>query len=568
MDKWYLLVSLCFILAFTKDSNPKYPQDAFVSPVKNALFLSGTFGELRPNHLHSGIDIKGKVGNTIVSIADGYISRIKVQSGGYGNVLYISHPNGYTSVYAHLSRFQPEVAAYVKSQQYQRQSFEVDLYPAAGQFKVEKGKEIGRMGVSGRSFGPHLHFEIRDSGTEKPINPLLFGFKVADRVAPKMHALKIYYLNDKRETAQTKSFNLYKGGKTYRISKDTLKIGAWRAGFGVKTYDHMDKVSNWNGVYSLDMYVDDQLSYSWKMESFSFDETRYINAHLDYAEQVAKKSYYNRCYQLPGNQLSIYEQALNGGVVELSAHVAKEIRVVVGDVAGNESTLIFYAKRAEVDQPDAQVYNYFLPYDEENIVQTSNFKVHFPKGTFYENVYLKYNQSQERSAGVYSATHHIQDFKTPVHQYFDVSIRASQLSEELKEKAFIAFCGPKNKITNCGGSWDGDLLTSSVRDMGDYCVMLDTEPPTIKPIKFARNMRGYNRMSFKVKDNFKTARNMENFFFKATIDGQWILMEYDSKNDLITHRFDDRTPSGEHLFTLTVTDHNGNSRIFERTIVR
>ena len=287
---------LLFLWAFKMSDPPtdeKYPVDYFHAPVSHTLLLSGTFGELRPNHFHAGIDIKsskGVAGDPVFAAADGYVSRIKVDESGYGNAVYINHPNGYTTVYAHLDRFSDGLAVYVKKLQYQKKSFEVDLNPGHGEFQVLQGEQLGIMGNSGSSNGAHLHFEVRKTSTQKPVNPLLFGFKVADHVKPKMHSLKAYFLNDKLEERGSKEFSLKKiRNGHYRIKGDTLTLAAWRAGFALKVYDHFDRVSNWNGIYSLKMYQDDLLVYDFDMEEFSFNESLYINAHCDYEERVTKK---------------------------------------------------------------------------------------------------------------------------------------------------------------------------------------------------------------------------------------------------------------------------------------
>ncbi|MEL6863785.1 MAG: M23 family metallopeptidase, partial [Bacteroidota bacterium] len=352
-----------------EEEKKKYPKDYFRSPVNRNIQLAGTFGELRPNHFHAGIDIKGKVGETIYAVAEGYVARIKIQSGGYGKVLYIKHPNGYTSVYAHLQKMTKELEAYVKQFQYKRESFEVELFPSPGQFAFAKGEPIAKMGVSGRSYGPHLHFEIRDTETEKPINPLLFGLKVADNVPPKLHQLKAYFLNDRRETLHSQTFKLIKTRQGYRIKGDTLELGAWRTGFGLKVYDHMTGVSNWNGIYSLQMFQDSVEVYSFEMETFAFSESRYINAHLDYEEQVSKKSYFNRCYRLPGNRLTIYPERIDGGVIQLHQNKSSEIRLLAKDLAGNSAELRFWVKRSEVKAPREKLFTYFLPYNEENLIE-------------------------------------------------------------------------------------------------------------------------------------------------------------------------------------------------------
>ncbi|RMG83063.1 MAG: M23 family metallopeptidase, partial [Bacteroidetes bacterium] len=395
----------------------KYPQNYFRSPVRHTIRLSGTFGELRPNHFHSGIDIKsskGGIGDPVFAVADGYVARIKVQAGGYGNALYIRHPNGYTSVYAHLDRFAPELAKYVLEKQYERRSFAVDLYPEAGQFSFKKGAEIGKMGNSGSSQGPHLHFEMRDTRTQKPVNPLLFGFPMTDNRAPRMHQLRVYALNDKRETIGAKTYNLRQNGRQYRVAGDTLTIDAWRAGFALKVYDHHDFVTNWNGIYQLEMRLNDQPWYAFDLESFSFNETRYVNAHLDYGELVSKKAYFNRCFRLPGNQLSIYSVNENEGVVPLHQNQTAKISLIASDVDGNESRLDFWVKRGEVTPAVSPPYNYLLLQNEENEIETGQLFVHFPRGALYENLYMEYAATPEKSYGYYSNVHHIHNKKTPV----------------------------------------------------------------------------------------------------------------------------------------------------------
>ena len=219
-------------MSFYGTNSKQYPQDYFRSPVDHAIKLSGTFGELRPNHLHAGIDIKaknGRVGQPLYAVADGFVSRINVRTGGYGNALYIDHPNGYTSVYAHLEKFPDEITDYIKEIQYKKQTFEIEIYPKDNHFNFLKGDVIGTLGLSGRSYGPHLHFEIRDTESEYPINPLLFGLDVEDRLRPKMHQLKLYRLNDKKETFGTRTYDLTKRSSgQYRIKGDTISVGAWR----------------------------------------------------------------------------------------------------------------------------------------------------------------------------------------------------------------------------------------------------------------------------------------------------------------------------------------------------
>lgn len=571
-----LLALPLLIFAFT-DPTPKnksYPVNYFQSPVSHTLLLSGTFGELRPNHFHAGIDIKsskGVPGDPVFASADGYISRIKVDESGYGNSIYISHPNGYTTVYAHLDRFTPEVAAYIKTQQYARQSFEVDLNPGFDQFPVGQGDQIGVMGNTGSSNGAHLHFEVRESHSQRPINPLLCGFKVLDNIAPKMHSLKVYALNDRREEKDGKSFQVYKSGNgDYRVKGDTLTVGADQAGFALKVYDHFDRVSNWNGIYSLEMFQDDSLVYEFDLESFSFDESRYINAHCDYEERVTKNSYYNRCYALPGNQLSIYKQLQNFGIVNLREGRSSKISMIASDVAGNSSKLEFWVKRGNVSAMlvSGQPFNYIFPYDEGNMIQTNGLYLHMPPGTLYENLYLQYRTTPERSTGCYSQVHHLHDSRTPVHDYFEIGIRPTiSIPAELKPKVFVAYCNGGG-IWNCGGQWKEGFLRAKVRALGDYCILVDEMPPSVKPISFNTNMKNYSQMKFRISDNVATTGNLRSLTYEATVDGQWILMEFDKKSGILSHTFDEHVGPGEHELRLVVKDAVGNETVIERKFFR
>mgnify|MGYP000075876619 CR=1 FL=1 len=582
MKRYFLFFALTLLLlAFTVPKlrptvRGNYPSNYFQAPVAQALLLSGTFGELRPNHFHAGIDIKsakGVVGDAVYSAADGFVSRIKVDKSGYGNSLYISHPNGYTTVYAHLDKFKSDIEKFVKAQQYIQKKFEVDINLTHEKFPVSQGDEIGKMGNTGSSNGAHLHFEVRETNTDNPINPLLFGFRVVDNIAPKMHSLKVYSLNEKREELASKAVPLIKLGDTYKVKNDTVQLDAGQTGFGLKVYDHFDRVSNWNGIYELTVYRDDSLIYDFSLESFSFEESRYINAHCDYVERVTKNSYYNRCYSLPGNNLSIYRHKANNGVVELQEGQTSKITMVAADIAGNNASLEFWVKRKPATtnllQPVANKnYDYILPFNEGNMIRTEGLYLHMPPGTLYQDLYLKYNVLPERSNGYYSAVHQLNNSKTPVHNFFDIGIRPTKsIPAELKPKVFVAYC-EGSKVLNCGGRWEDGLLRAKVRGLGDYAIFVDETPPAIKQVVFGQNMQNYKQFTFKISDNVAAAPNVESLSFDAYVDDQWILMEYDKKNGTITHRFDGVITPGEHNFKLVVRDAVGNEAVFERKFFR
>ncbi len=564
----YLLLFFFAFSAFSLSAQA-YKDESFGAPVNGNMKIVGTFGELRPNHFHAGADIKGPIGQPVFSVADGYVSRIKVESAGYGKALYITHPNGYTSVYAHLDKFVPEIEAFVKKRQEQEKKFELNIYPGKGQFSFQKGDQVGKLGMKGYAFGPHLHFEIRETASEKPVNPFLFGLDYTDNVEPRLHLLKVYALNPKHQTLFTQSFNLINRGDTYKVGGDTISVGAWRVGLGIKAYDHMTGVPNWNGFYSLEMYVDEALKYSFNFDKYAFNETRYINAHLDYEEQTTQKSYINRCYRLPGNRLSIYNKKEEDGVIALSKTQAKKVRIVVKDIHGNQSQSEFWLKRKEVQPPNFPgTYNYFLPHTERNVVKTATSEMYFPQGCFYEDVYMRYNITDNAAGNCFSAMHHVHEPTVPVHKYYDLAIMPEALPKNSLDKAFIAYCDEKNEYSSYGGTWKNGKLNAQVRSFGDFCIMVDEVPPTIRPIAFKNDMRGYNKMTFKITDNIEVTGRARDLRYEAAIDGRWILMEYDLKNDMLIHRFDEKTGPGEHELVLKVWDDRDNETVFQRRFLR
>jgi len=547
-----------------------YPKDYFQSPVNYKIRLSGTFGELRPNHFHAGIDIKspdGKTGAKLFAVADGTISRIKVQAAGYGNVLYLKHPNGYTSVYAHLDHFPESIAAYVKEKQYEKKSFEVNLFPPAGKFEFAQGEVIGWLGLSGRSYGPHLHFEIRDTHTEKPINPQLFGIGAVDNVDPKLHQIRVYRLNDRLETLGAKNIDLIKSGNNYHVKGDTLNIAAWRTGLAIKAYDHVEGVKNWNGIYSLEMKQDGKKVYGFSLESFAFSESRYINAHLDYRQQQKNKNYFHRCYQLAGNRLSFYDENVDNGIITLYRNKASKIEITVKDAAGNSSILTFWVKRKTVPEVSTAPYNYHFKALTENQASGDGWKIDMKKGSLYEDLYWS-AKSSPKLPNTYSKLYTFSNEYFPVHRYFNIELKGEDIPEGLKSKAFIAHKNSKGKYSTCGGKWDGEFLKARARKLGDFCIVLDQKAPTLTAVSYKRDLRGAKKMSFKATDDVDTEKNINAFSYEATVDGQWILLEYDAKNNLLTHRFDDRIAKGEHELEITLTDSVGNETKWNRKFLR
>ena len=551
--------------------SPDYPKNYFQLPAEGVLSMSGTFGELRGSHFHAGIDIrptKSAGHQPIFAAADGYISRIKTQGGGYGQALYIVHDNGFTTVYGHLNNFSDEIFQFVREKQYASEQFEQDIALDSTKFRIKKGQQIGTMGNRGNSSGEHLHFEIRETATEKAINPLLFGFNAPDHLPPVIGLLKAYYLNEKNETVGSTLFYLDKKNGKYVPEKDTLSVAYDKIAFAIEVNDAADGKSSKNGVFKITAKTDTQTVFRFTAETCGFAESRYLNAHTDYAYYKTRHPHLHRLFLLPGNYLTMYDSVLNYGICEVRKIPAK-ITVTVEDIAGNASVLNFWVKRSsETMTTKAEPYNYFLPYNEINVIQPEGARFRFPTGCLYENLYLKFGLTA-RESGSFSSIYHLHNTQTPLHRDIEIAILPQNLKDSLKQKAFVAYCERDDARTyNCGGLWRNDgFLTAQNNVFGNYCIMIDTVAPTITPVSFSSDLRNINRISFKIRDNFEPMGDGTALKYRATIDNQYLLMEYDAKTSTIFYNSsENKITSGSHVFRLEVMDFSKNVARFERQI--
>lgn len=562
-------IPLMMILALTATSvrsQSAYPTNYFRSPVDHKILLSGTFGELRSNHFHSGIDIKtnGSKGEEIHAIADGYVSRIKVSTWGFGNTLYITHSNGYVSVYAHLDRFNEGIAAWVKDQHYKKESFELNEFPEKGKMPVKKGEVIGYSGNSGYSFGPHLHFEIREEATQKPLNPLLFGIEVRDHTRPRIQALRIYpfgesSLVDGVNTAKT--FSVDGWGEQYRLKGyDTVDV---RGPFylGIRTYDLLDDAANRNGVYSVELLVDDTLVFSYLMERYSFAETRFINSLIDYAAYIREKVRFQKSRVEPNNRLSIYRDVKNNGVVNFPDAGLHQVRYVVRDVKGNTSALSFYVnfENAGLEKEFAispQRDAHFFNYEQENIFETEEIRFEAPEKAFYDSFIFSYDTASAPE-GAFSRLHQIHENTTPIHRYCTLSIRPEllPLEDSLKEKLLLASSNDKGEWESAGGDYENGYVKTRIRDFGGYFVAIDTIPPNIEPLdkKWEGQLKQGRKIRFRVKDDLSGIGE-----YRGELNGEWLLIQQDAKNDLMFYTVDEHVKPGKNDFILKVIDQKGN----------
>ncbi|MGB1206667.1 MAG: M23 family metallopeptidase [Chitinophagales bacterium] len=555
-----------------QDISQTYPKDYFRSPLGIPLQLAGTFGELRNNHFHAGIDCKtgGQQNLKLYAVAGGYVSRIKTSPRGYGNALYIDHPNGFTSVYAHLKSFSGHIGEYVERMQYNNQNFEIDEKVPPGLLYVTKSQVVARSGNTGSSAGPHLHFEIRDTHTEEALNPLLFGLKVPDKVKPQINQLAIYQFQEGSEKyVKQKTVSIKGATGKYSISPKLIKLGSSRVGLGLKTYDKQTGVHHLNGIYSLKMYDNGQVVYAFRMERISFDETRYLNCHIDYETKKRGGGLMQKCFADLGNQLNIYHDVINRGIIDISDGTIHNITFEVEDVEQNKSTLSFmiqYDANASAGTFKEAEHVAKFNYNTDNIFENEDLKIFMPYGALYNDIAFEYETKMPAAeANVYSQYHYLHDSKTPVQKYFDVSIKPTTLPYEMYDKAIIAYSTAGGRTKSLGGTWEGNYLKAESREFGKYFITLDKTAPRVKGINISngKNMSKNTQIIMSMTDNLSGIAS-----YNAYIDDQWILMHYDQKSNRLRYYFDDHCSKGSHTFKLVVKDERQNEKIYTAKFIR
>ncbi len=564
-----------FFTALSLLGQQKYPQHYFRSPVGFPIYLAGDFGELRTGHFHAGIDIKtgGVQGKKVYAVADGYVSRIKVSLYGYGKALYITHPDGYVSVYGHLKKFNTQLQHYVKAIQYKRESFTVQIFPPKDSIKVKKGEAVAYSGNTGGSFGPHLHFEIREAKTEHPVNPLLFGsIKIEDNLPPKIIQFAVYpvsaksRINHKRDTLLMPVAGHAKG--CYLRKMPVIRVQG-PVSFGLRTYDVMNGSYNKMGIFSLKLFEDNKLVFALKADKFSFSTARYVNSLTDYNyfEKTGKRLI--RTQLDSNNRLGNYRKMVNHGIFTFHDTLSHYFRYVVSDIYGNTSVLKFTVK--DEPEPDkvsgksVKKSGIFIRYNQPAKIDSGNIALSFPGNCFYRSFYFQLKKFPADSQTL-SPIYAVHNRFVPVQKYFTLAIKSNSLSDSLKEKTYIAYApDTADNFSYIGGFWKGDALSVKTRSLGDYTLMADTLAPVIKPLNFGKNTKvaGKQKLEVLISDEQSGIKD-----YRPTLNGHWILMEYDLKTKMLTYHFDKYLKKGKNTFQLTVSDNVGNKTAYETLIYR
>lgn len=556
----FLFYLLCCSTLFAQNN---FPKDYFSPPLDIPMQLSGNFGELRPNHFHAGFDYKTqqREGLKVYASAEGYVSRIKISTFGNGKTIYITHPNGYTSVYAHLQKAVGPIQDFITATHYKEQAFEIEMYLKPGEIPIKKGDWIAISGNTGASEGPHLHFEIRDSKTEFIINPMLFGFDSGcrDTKKPTISGLYVYPLFSSTVNKSNRpivlNYSLQKDG-TY-LSDKVLANGP--IGFGITADDYDDVSFNKNGVYSVNSFLNGQLKFGYQFDTHSFDDMRYVNALIDYSKYKKTGQRVQKLFMKNKYGLAFITTDATKGQVIPTPNLDNIYRIEVADFFGNKTQItvpIQFDTTSAIIPQESRVSRYFIKSTVDAVFEKENASVFFPAGTFYDDFELNFD--------VKNGILFLHDDSVPAHSNFTISLTDSTLSKELLEKTFIARIDGDQINYNTTYRKDSVFSTKG-KTLGKYKLVTDTIAPKVT---IAKPMEGkwvnQDAIQIQISDSGSGIKTYNGF-----LNDRWVLFEYDNKTKTITHYFaDDFLLNGANELKVIVTDAMGNSTTFETHFFR
>ncbi|MEP7111325.1 MAG: M23 family metallopeptidase [Ferruginibacter sp.] len=538
-----------------------YPKGYFTWPVNAKQALAANFGELRPNHYHMGLDCRTdqKEYRPVMAAADGYIAKVKIEPIGFGRCIYINHPNGFTTLYAHLNDFYPELEKYITEQQYQLKSWKIYLEIPANLFTVKKGQFIAYSGNTGGSQGPHLHFEIRDTKTDKVLNPLLFGFPLVDNIPPDILRLAVYDRNISTYEQSPKFYPLKKINGVYTPIPQLILTNTDKVSFAITAYDRYNGSTNKNGIFQAVLYENEQAVTGFQIDGIGYDETRYLNAHIDYRLRNSGGPYVQHLSRLPGYPPGVYKDVRGDGVISIEDDSVHQVKIEVKDAGGNTSFLRFGLQRRTVNETKRQDNPTSLYQQKEfhpgfiNVYENSNISFYLPENALYDSIRFTYHEIIPSQGYTIYQLHN--DY-VPVHCMFTVKIKNNLGTHPGK---MVMHRSWKNKDEYAKAvpvtmGIENDWYESGFRAFGNFQLLEDTIPPAIIPIGIREGMNAAKliRIAFVIKDNTKELEN-----FTAYLDGKWIRFSND-KGSTFIYKFDEHCPAGEHELKISVEDCVGN----------
>ncbi|MDR2843509.1 MAG: M23 family metallopeptidase [Candidatus Symbiothrix sp.] len=532
-----------------------------VTPMSIPLYLSGNFGELRGGHFHSGIDFKTqeRTGQPVRAVKDGFVSRVNVSPYGYGNALYINHPDGTTSVYAHLERFAPKIETVVRNRQYTTESFAVELYPSEKTFPVKQGERIAWSGNSGGSGGPHLHFEFRNTKTGKVMDALPYYKKqILDTRPPQVQEIRLYpqfnagIVNGK---IQNQSFNVSTDKAGRKSVAKTLT--AWgKIGVGIKAYDVMNETSNIYGVNEIILKMDGKVIYHSLMDGFYFEDSRYINSYIDWQEWIENKSFYIKSFTEPGNKLRI-NLPVNKGMITINEEKIYHLEYILKDVYDNTSRLNFNIEGKPTRIPYTPPAGTYFAYNKDNAFVGQGVNLKIPAGNLYTDTYLQVVVIPNDTA--FAPVYNIGE-RIPLHSYCPVTLDIPNDIFPDKSKYGVVQIGRGNRSW-LGGKYLNGRIQAKTRELGSFTVETDNNPPVIRPVK-ELNWTANQQILLRIVDDLSGIQS-----YKGTLDGRFVLFEYDAKSNILSCKYDSqRMKKGEQTLRLVVTDGAGNQAEYRKQI--
>jgi hypothetical protein len=537
----------------------------FSSPVKHKITISGNFGELRGSHFHAGLDIKsstGGEGDPIYAAEEGFISRIKIQRGGYGRAIYIDHPNGYSTVYAHLKDFDSQIAQYVENEQASQLSYEIDVRPSKGLLPLSKGSFLGLMGNSGHSFGAHLHFEIRETYSDNPMNPLLFKIRPFDDRAPILKSIRVTGIDESFQKFSTisKPTKKDKNGSYIPISIETTEQSI---GFSLSGYDQ-NMSGNKNGIYRIELFVDDAPHYSINLNAFSFNETHLIEAHTDYELKHNKNITEILCYKLPGNRLSIINEAVNNGIIYLEEGQTKMIKLILTDFDMNSVTqYVSIFRKSGILNSNSDMITTGNKYQAglNHVINVEGLNAYIDEKSLLKDMDIPINITNDFNG---SKEYRIGNTDYPLLSPIKVEVSIPEQFQSIMDKT--GFMLSRANPLYRGQEIKGNMLVADIADFGRYKFFLDTIAPKIQPLNFNEAKKA-NILKFKLTDNISTGGNAKPFTYQVFLDGNWKPCEMKETVNTLYVPIKDLN-SGEHHLMIKVEDVFQNRNFWEGIFVK
>ena len=544
LKKSFLL--LCLLSILFRLNSQEYNLN---SPIDLPLNLSGTFGEFRSSHFHYGLDIttNKKSGYEVYSVDSGSIIRIRVSTSGYGKAVYIDHSNGLTSVYAHLKEFSPKIQEYIKAQQYLNKSYNIQKFFNVGDLVVNKGDLIGYSGNTGGSSGPHLHFEIRDTKSQNPINPLSFKYKYEDIKRPVIRSLYVFDETNSFKKNNPKRYPIKKINDSIYESEKVIYNN--NIGIGLEVYDRQSSNNyNRNGIYEIRMYLDSILSFSYKMDNINISESIFRKVFYDYSLLKTKGIRVQKVYYPPNSKLSFLNHNITKGIFETNDIIEKDVLIEVIDWNNNKSYLNFQIEGMLSNIKEKPIDGIEIVPDQEYKIKKNNMEIEFRKNSFFNKVALNIesrNDTLKVDKDIY-----------PLRKPYNIKINKEIEDSILRRQSYIGIINKNGKLSFLRTKINGSSFSANSSILGTYVLSRDSIKPEIKPLNFSLNKDISKQSTLRVRiyDNISGIKSYE-----VLINDRWALFEYEPKSNLIFHKIKDGIiKNGENEINIRVLDGVGN----------